>query len=88
MSSKPTIANAGNVVVPAYLALRGKGYSVHRERHSDGREETWLAENGSIRVIAEDPVALLGLVAMAESRGNDWKASDQQIETFLKEFEA
>lgn len=87
MSSKPTIANAGNVVVPAYLALRSKGYSMHRERHNDGREETWFAESDSIRFVAEDPVTLLGLVAMAESRGNDWKATDQQIEAFLKEFE-
>jgi hypothetical protein len=73
-----------NVTVPAYLALRERGYRVRRE--SGESEETWIAENKGIKLIANDIVALLGLAAVAESRGADWKASDGEIDDFLQRF--
>jgi len=83
---KFTIANAGNVVVPAYLTLLAKGYTVRHEIHPKTGCETWYAENDSVRLIGEDPLALLGLAGIAEIRGNDWKALDDQIQSFLREF--
>lgn len=76
---------AGNVVVPAYLALLAKGYVVRCERSSDDFE-FWVAEGPRGRFGADDTITLLGMVAVAETRGEDWRASDPEIESFLKKF--
>ena len=76
---------AGNVVVPAYLALRAKGYCVHRDQSSN-QSEHWTAEGPLGRFGAEDPIKLLGVVSVAETRGASWQATDAEIEAFLKAF--
>jgi hypothetical protein len=84
---KPTIADAGNTLVPAYLALQQRGLHVSRDASlpSDSSEPLWVAENSSHRFIAEDFIALLGLVALHETRGDGWQASDQEIDSFITE---
>ena len=84
MKRKLRIADAGNVIVPAYLVLQQKGYQVRCETKDS--QETWFAENDTAELIAEDIVALLGLVALAECRGHDWKASDGEIDGFVQKF--
>ncbi len=81
-----TIAAAGNTLVPAYLALRQKGYRVHRDPPRRGCPELWYAEAGARRFVAEDPVTLLGLVALWETRGDNWQAGDAEIDDFMKRF--
>ena len=76
---------AGNVVVPAYLALLAKGFDVRCERSPDG-SENWIAEGTKGRFAADDVIALLGVVGVAETRGVDWRASDSEIDAFLKKF--
>lgn len=84
---KPTLADAANTVIPAYLALLQRGLSVSRESaSSDAAEAYWIAEDAARRFVAEDPLALLGLVALYETRGPEWQASDEQIDCFLAEF--
>ena len=75
---------AGNVVVPAYLALRAKGYVVRCERSNES--ENWIADGPLGRFGADDPITLLGVVGVAETRGSDWPASDAEIESFLETF--
>jgi len=84
----PTIASAGNVLVPAYLALVSKGYHVTRLNAAKGETETelWQATNGVSSFIAEDCLSLLGLVAIYETRGKAWKASNEEIDRFFCEF--
>jgi len=36
--------------------------------------------------MAEDPILLLGVIALAEARGEDWRATDEQIEDFVARF--
>jgi hypothetical protein len=84
--SKTTIADAGNVLVPAYLALIQKGYSVSHEKLGSEKKELWIAENSSNRFVAEDPLLLLGLISLYETRGEKWQASDNEIEAFFKKF--
>lgn len=86
MKPKLMISDAGNVDVPAYLTLLQRGYAVRCKMSDDGTEELWIAENSTTELRADDPVALLGLAALVESRGTDWKASDEQIDEFLKRF--
>jgi hypothetical protein len=82
-----TIASAGNVLVPAYLALIAKGYQVKRlNTAKHGESELWCATKGASRFVAEDTLSLLGLVSMREVRGEAWKASDKDIDSFFERF--
>jgi hypothetical protein len=85
---KPTLANAANTLVPAYLALLQRGLSVSRDPSlvTDSREHYWIAEDTDVRFVAEDLVALLGLVALYETRVPSWQASDEEIDRFLAQF--
>jgi hypothetical protein len=85
VAHKVKIASAGNTIVPAYLALLEKGYRVSRVG-VDEHGETWQALKESEEFIAEDPLTLLGLVALYEARGAAWQAPDVDIDAFLKRF--
>jgi hypothetical protein len=83
----PTIATAGNVLVPAYLALLTKGYAVNRITLGNEDEPSeWCATKGAYRFLAEDVLSLLGLVALHETRGDSWRASDAEIDSFFRDF--
>jgi len=82
--STTRIASAANVIVPAYLSLRQKGYSVSRAKRPAG--EAWTAEKDGNTFTADDPVALLGIVCLFETRGENWNASDREIEEFLDTY--
>jgi len=79
------IAGAGNVLVPAYLALLSLGYEVRMERDRDGRE-TWSASGHELHLSASDPLELLGLHCLRTERGADWKAGEVEIRDFLDRF--
>lgn len=66
---------AGNVIVPALLELEALGFDVSIDR-SAGREEV-KAVRGEETFVAEDPVAVLGLIKLVELRGWDWQAGDE-----------
>jgi hypothetical protein len=84
---KPTLADAANTLIPAYLALRQRGLSVHRQPSSACDQVShWVAEDAGHRFVAEDPLTLLGLVALHETRGLEWQASDEEVDRFLAEF--
>ena len=76
------IAMAGNVEVPAYLAVLAKGYTIDRVPES----RFLRATNGEHTFVADNSVVLLGLVAMVEVRGESWRASDEEIEDYLGRF--
>lgn len=80
------IATAGNTLVPAYLALVAKGYTVTCNPANNEAGELWQAVLGENTFIAEDTVTLLGLVALYENRGESWKASDAEIDDFMTKF--
>lgn len=74
------IVQAGNTVVPAILALEACGYVVTRERAS------FVVKAGDARFVADDPVALLGLVRLAEIR-RPWRASDSELDDVMSRFD-
>jgi hypothetical protein len=78
---------AGNVLVPAYLALENMGYRVTRRTAGADEAETWTAAKDGNEFHADNPLELLGLVAMSETRGDDWLATDAEVEAFLKQFD-
>jgi hypothetical protein len=72
---------AGNTYVPALLALRVKGYRLRLsytkiDNENDPRHPysaDWEAEKDGASFSATTPVELLGLVALWETRGENWK---------------
>jgi hypothetical protein len=84
MNAKLQIEGAGSVVFPAYLALLKRGYAVRCEKPLDGEDgEIWIAESNTTRLTADDVVVLLGLAALVEARGENWRASDAEVQAFL-----
>jgi hypothetical protein len=78
------IAAAGNTEVPAYLTLIELGYSV--DRVDKGGEEHWIAKKGTLELVADGPLELLGLCLLRSERGARWQAADNEIDGFLKRF--
>ena len=85
VGGKIRLADAGNTVVPAYLTLRQRGYAVRCDQPNTS-QELWHAESETAHVMAEDLLSLLALTAIVESRGSEWRATDEQIESFLREY--
>jgi len=83
---KEKISAAGNTEVPAYLVLKAKGYQITVTSIKGSHEQTWSAENDNVCLSAEGPIELLGMVSMYEKRGADWRASDEEIDDFVKQF--
>jgi hypothetical protein len=75
------IAGAGNVEVPAYLTLAQRGFEV---RCDEGG--LWHATKTDCDLIGDGCLELLGLAAMFETRGEHWRASDEEIDNFLAKF--
>jgi hypothetical protein len=74
------LSSAGNVLTPAYLVLLAKGYEVTLSDHL----HSWIATKGADAFVGNSTIELLGLISVAESRGDNWRASDEEIMAFLQ----
>jgi hypothetical protein len=74
------LSAAANLLAPAYLSLLAKGYSVRDENG------LMVAERGPDCFLAENPIELLGVIAIAETRGENWQATDDEIDDFILRF--
>ena len=96
-----TIRIAGNTQVPCLLTLRAKGYRVWLDYHRLGGPELanpdyrldYQAECPGGSFSATTPEELLGLVAMWEVRGDDWRlkpgegAIDDELHAAARTFD-
>jgi len=74
------IAQAGNTVVPALLALESLGFKVEvGDRFVTARSE-------DREFVAEDPVAVLGLVHLVGLRSWTWSARDDEVDAVLQRY--
>jgi len=78
MTETTRIASAGNVFPGALECLQRLGFIV-----SLSRNRQWQATSAECVLIADDPLALLGLAKFYELRGNDWLPTDAEIEAYL-----
>ncbi len=85
MKTKETIANAGNTEVPCYLAIKLLGYEFSRTNAGED-DEFWIAENSNNKFVASNQLELLGLIYMRDIRGQNWKASDTEIDNYLANY--
>lgn len=74
------ITSGSDTVVPAVLALKGLDLDVSQDA------DRWVARLGDARFVADDPVTLLGLVKLAETR-RPWRATDSEVDDVLAEFD-
>jgi len=79
-----SLSAAANVLVPAYLVLQSKGYQVSRLQTEE--TEFWIAEGNGHRFVADSTIDLLGVIAVYEARGENWPASDEDLEMYMKHF--
>ncbi len=80
------IAAAGNVEVPAYLVIIAKGYDVSREESANSLDDVWTARKDENSFSANGLIELLGVITIAEARGENWRATDEEIDRFLRKF--
>ena len=73
-----------NTTVPAIQSLIDLGFEVRRV--IQGESERWYALSPENAFVADDPLSLLGLVAMRSLRGTDWKPDDQTTAKTLECF--
>lgn len=70
--------------VPAILALESQGWQL--EHTSDGIDAAWIARRGMAELFGEDPLQLLALAAITDTRGTDWEASELEVEQAVRRF--
>ena len=81
------ITAAGNTEVPAFLAINALGFHAERRFLDGDREREFrVARNDQWQFSASSPLELLGLFAMRSQRGQSWKASDDEINDFLRRY--
>jgi hypothetical protein len=76
------IATAGNVIVPALLTLERLGFTV-----STAGASLLHAKRGDEEYVGEDPVAVLGLIKLVETRTWDWKPTDAEIQEVIERYQ-
>ena len=64
------VHDVGNVAI---ITLREKGYRVWWEASERPNADDWWAEKERRKFVARSPLGLLGLVALWESRGDEWQ---------------
>ena len=70
-----TIRIAGNAEIPCFSAVKAKGYKVTLTHFQDSEYSDWKAEKDNRLFSATNPVELLGLIAMWEVLGDDWRVN-------------
>lgn len=89
---KLSIAAAGNTGPKCLFVLRDKGYELshyHVESEINGKteySETFDAKKDGRFFSAGSPEELLGLVAMWESRGDEWQKDSEEEWQFYEQF--
>lgn len=78
--NKTVITTAGNALAPALAVLRELGYSVSAV---PGNPTLLQADNELYHLVAEDPLQLLGLAALATHRGAAWTSTDAEVSALL-----
>ena len=75
------ISNAANTMTPAWLVLLEKGFEISKS--TIGGTLYFVPTKEDCTFLADDPVTVLGLISLFEARGEDWKASDPEIDAFM-----
>lgn len=69
------ISQAMNTYPAALTAVKERGFSITFRYDDETETGKWLASNGEFEVIADDPLALGGLVLLALEVGDAWQST-------------
>ncbi len=76
---------AANNEIPAYEALLELGFEVSRST-TIADSEALIAKRDNSEFMANGLVELLGFVKLSEMKGENWRVTDESIDSFLKKF--
>ncbi len=76
------LESAGNTVIPAILVIRQMGYTFTYDKENSH----CLASKDGNTFGAEDALSVLGLIKLFEMKGENWRASNDEIDKILKEI--
>lgn len=77
------LADAMNTYDPALATLQERGYRVWVRPVGEVEEgEEWLARKDGNELIAGDPLRLLGLAAILETRGVNWQLAENEPDLY------
>ncbi|GGI89289.1 hypothetical protein [Shewanella gelidii] len=79
------LSAASNTEIPAYELLIELGYEV-AQLNSNSADVLWLATRNGDKFKANGLIELLGIVKLAECKGENWQVSDDKIDIFLSKF--
>ena len=72
------MASAGNTEPPAFFLLKELGFELSKY------QDFYIAQNPEVEFVANSPLELLGLVVLYNAKGENWRASDEQIDQFIE----
>ena len=73
MNPRFRLSEVHDVSNVAIVVLGEKGYRVWWEASERPNADDWWAQKESRKFVARSPLALLGLVALWEDRGDEWQ---------------
>lgn len=77
------LADAMNTYTPAILVLESWGYTVILDDDDfDDQTADWTATLADQTLIANDPLRLLGLAAIARARGEAWQRQSDEVDRY------
>lgn len=86
--NKKTLIAAGNVEAPALLVILQKGYSIEVVIHKENMTLThYQATKDNYIFFATSFLQLLGLIALWENRGDEWKLTEDEFILVKDEIE-
>jgi len=71
-----------DTVIPAMALIRQLGYHMT----IDHTKPSFRADKDGNVFEGEDPVVVLGLIKLFEMRGENWAATDQELETIVRDM--
>ncbi len=76
--SRYKLSSTGNTEPPAFFQLLEMGFELSKF------QDFYIAQNPDVEFVANSPLELLGLVALYNAKGENWRVSDEQIDQFLE----
>jgi hypothetical protein len=84
MSSAFRLSEVHDVGNVAIITLREKGYRVWWEASERPSADDWWAVKEGRKFVARSPLALLGLVALWEHRGDEWQKKPDEPDLLMQ----
>ena len=82
----PRLSWAGNTFAPCVATMKARGYEIEVSYWREGQDyqQRWSAAKDGHLFFVDTPVDVLGLIGLWETRGDDWQASDEEFDSYIR----